>query len=115
MIAGRGKLLKAPLVERDSDPILLPPDDMADQAQSILRYHQEELFGYTRLAGYLYRSSRNGQVADQAINRIAADELNDSGLRDAVAGCNASFDHTLKNTAIFLGSRNSTADSLAFR
>jgi hypothetical protein len=60
------------------------------------------------LAGYLYRRSSNGQVADYAIYS-AADELDCSGFRDAVARCDPSFDHKIKMPRNSKKSINSSA------
>lgn len=95
---------RAALIERDPDPGLCSPHDVAEQAQSIVRHDQYETLRDTCWVGYLYRRTGNGQVADHAIDR-AADELNCSGFPDAVARCDPSFDHKIKKCARILTNR----------
>jgi hypothetical protein len=96
---------RAALIERDADPELCSPHDMAGQAQSIVRHDQYETLRDTCWVGYLYRRTGNGQVADHAINRTA-DELDCSGFRDAVARCNSGVDdHMIKECDGILSNR----------
>jgi hypothetical protein len=63
------------------------------QAQSVARDSQHEAFGDTHLGRNLYLGSGKGQVADDAINRLAAEEFNPRGFRDGVARYDPSFGH----------------------
>jgi hypothetical protein len=65
---------------------------MARQMQSIARHNQYKSLGERGSAGYFYRRSRNGQVADQAIDGVAA-KLNHSHFQDVVTRCSAIFGH----------------------
>jgi hypothetical protein len=86
------------LLERHADQIAAPPHDPAGQAQSIIRHdYQETIENFARVR-QLYRSPGNGQVADYAIDRSPADELDDGGFRNAEARSDPSFDHNAKNT-----------------
>jgi hypothetical protein len=67
------------LIERDADPEVGSPHDMAEQAQSIVGHDQDETLRDSGLVGYLYRRSGDGQVADHAMDDTTQ-ELDRSGF-----------------------------------
>jgi hypothetical protein len=75
--------------------VLFAPHGTAWQLQSIARHNQHKPPREFGSAGYLYRRSGSGEVADQAIDGVAA-ELNRSGFQDVVAGCSAMFGHGIR-------------------
>ena len=81
------------LFERDADVKIFSPRNPGWQAQSVLRDNQHEAFGDTHLGRNLYLGSGKGQVADDAINRLAAEEFNPRGFRDGVTRYDPSFGH----------------------
>jgi hypothetical protein len=62
--------------------------------QAVARDDQHKPVGYFELAGYLYRGSGCGKVANQAIDCAAA-ERNRSGFQDAMARGSPAFDHEI--------------------
>jgi hypothetical protein len=75
--AGRSPTDRTRLVERYADPRLLLPDDVARNSHAICFEGQDKTLGHITGAGYFNRGSRDGHVADQAIDH-AASELNGS-------------------------------------
>jgi hypothetical protein len=73
-----------PLIERDSDPLFLAPDNVAMLALLAGDNIQHDLVGNAYGAGHVQRRSDRGKVADGAID-TAAVELDRSDLEDSLA------------------------------
>jgi len=82
-------------VEMHAHPVLCTPNDGAGQMQGIVGDNQREFPRDTGRIGELEQGSRGRKVANSAIDRDAA-EFNLGGLQDAVANCNASFNHQVE-------------------
>jgi hypothetical protein len=83
------------LTEGDADPAFLAPHDVAGQMQPVARHGQHEPIGNSDLIGHLECGARGGEVADQAIDRAAA-EPDCSGFQDAMTRCSSIFGHRIK-------------------
>ena len=92
-LAVRAQRIARALFERDADLIFFSPCDPARQTQFVVRDNKHKAFGDTHLGRNLYFGPRQGEVADDTINRPAAEEFNPCCFRDAVAGCDPSFGH----------------------
>jgi hypothetical protein len=82
------------LVEGHADPFLLPPDDMTGDVRVVRLKDKIEALGDVVGARNLDRRTRNGNVADQAVDH-AASELNRSRHQYRLARGRAFFHDTL--------------------
>jgi hypothetical protein len=95
-VAGTGDLQgRDGLTEGDADPALPAPHDVAGQMQPVAGHGQYEPIGNSDLIGHLECRARGGEVADQAIDRAAA-EPDCSGFQDAMTRCSSIFGHRIK-------------------
>jgi len=84
----------AVLVEGHADPFRLTPDDVTGNVCAVRLKDKVESLGDVVGVGNIECRPRNGNVADQAVNR-AAGELNRSGHQYRIARGRASFHETL--------------------
>ncbi len=80
-------------VEGHADPLLFAPDDVTRNVRTVRLKDKIETIGEVAGASNFERRPRNGNVADQAVNR-AAGELNRSRHQDRFARFRASFHDT---------------------
>jgi hypothetical protein len=78
------------LIERDADPLFLPPDDVAEPFELIAGDEKREAVGDEQRGDNFERRTCFGQITNGAINSAAA-ELNRSGFQHAVAQRNSVF------------------------
>ena len=105
-LAVRAQRIAPVLFERNADLIFFSPCNPARQTQFVARDNKHKAFGDTHLGRNLYPGSREGEVADDAINRPAAKEFNPCGFRYAVAGCDPGFGHVQTIRTEYLSTNN---------
>lgn len=77
-------------IERDADPLLIAPRDMAGDAHAVCLKDQAEAVGDTYWACYVERSSPDRHVSDDTVDGIDT-ELDCSGHQNTIPQCRTPF------------------------